>query len=71
MIECTNDCALYIDFTKILGYHCQISITPWQQKIHWTNLTDPAPSTLAKAQQWAKMHRIQGFLSSPTPSTLS
>lgn len=44
MIECRNDCVLYIDFSELLGYPCQISITPWQLKIHWTNLVDPSPN---------------------------
>jgi len=51
MIECTDDGILSIDFTDLLGYPCQIEITPWQQGVHWTNTLEPSNATTCRFYQ--------------------
>lgn len=48
MIRCTDDGFLSIDFTQLLGYPCQIAISPWQQGIHWTNTLESSKTTTCR-----------------------
>ena len=58
MIECTDDGILSIDFTKLLGYPCQIAITPWQQGIHWVNTLEASNTTSCRNYQLGIPYRV-------------